>query len=191
MGQADARSVSTRSGTAASSSSRPRPTAASRRRPGRWPAATLTIERTGGRGAGEDDLQEDHVVAGVEAAAEFDARGRERYASGPFSWSRYRRSAAAARSSSPTVSPVTGSLRSGATSASGPRTKKRSRKRGCGTVQARRSSTTSSPSRIRSRSSVRGAPGIRPLAAEVAARSRAARRAARARRARSRRPRRR
>ena len=61
------------------------------------------------------------------------------------------------RSNSPALSPVTGSRRSGATSASGPSTKKRSRKRGCGTCSPG-SSTTSSPNNTRSRSSVRGAP---------------------------------
>ena len=51
-----------RSGTAPSSSSPPRPTAASR--PQTWSLAggKLTIERTGGRGPSDDGLQEDHLV---------------------------------------------------------------------------------------------------------------------------------
>ena len=53
---------------------------------------------------------------------------------GPYSQRRYRASSASNfRSSSQALSPVTGSIMSGATSASGPRTKKRSRKRGWGT----------------------------------------------------------
>ena len=58
--------------------------------------------------------------------------------------------------SADTGDPVAGSCRSGAISASGSSTKRRSRKRGCGTTRSGSSSTTS-PSRIRSRSSVRGA----------------------------------
>ena len=56
--------------------------------------------------------------------------------SGPNWGRRYRASSASNfRSSSHALSPVTGSTMSGATSASGPRTKKRSRKRGCGTCR--------------------------------------------------------
>ena len=92
-------------------------------------------------------------------------------------------------SNSPTVRPVTGSRQSGAISASGASTNARSRNRGCGTVRPG-SSSTASPYRIRSRSSVRGAPGA-AARARTGARSRAGASAARAGRATSpRRPRR-
>jgi HAE1 family hydrophobic/amphiphilic exporter-1 len=59
--------------------------------------------------------------------------------------------------SSRIVFPVTGSIQSGAISASGASTNRRSRNRGCGTVKPS-ASITLSPYRIRSRSIVRGAP---------------------------------
>ena len=62
----------------------------------------------------------------------------------------------ATASSSTTVFPLTGSRRSGATAASGSSTNRRSRNRGCGTTSPG-SSTTTLPTRIKSRSSVRGA----------------------------------
>ena len=78
-----------------------------------------------------------------------------------------------------TVRPVTGSTRSGAISASGSRTNRRPRKRGCGTTKDG-SFVTSLPNSTRSISSVRGAPRAgrsrprsRSIAKRAAKRSRA------------------
>ena len=74
------------------------------------------------------------------------------------------------RSSALIVLPVAGSIQPGATSASGSSTKSRSRNLGCGTTSPG-SSIRSSPNRIKSRSSVRGAIGdgrVRPASRSIA-----------------------
>ena len=115
-------------------------------------------------------LQEEHVEkeAGGRRQTRFVSKGRQEPLPLASFVSRIRisppvspispRPSADSCNSSHTFKPVTGSTRSGATSASGPSTKKRSRNRGCGTWRPGESSSVS-PRRIRSRSRVRAAPG--------------------------------
>ena len=120
----------------------------------------LTIERTGGRGAVEDDLQEDHLVRSSKLVELESARGRRASCFRPFLYRRPLRTGCptAARSSSPTVRPDDRVPQIAAHFRERPEHEEAGRNRGCGTVRPS-SSTTSSPARIRSRSRVRGAPG--------------------------------
>ena len=136
----------------------------------KWSLAgsALTIEPTNARGT------QKMVYKKQIEYRQFGSKKGRRILAGPFLFraaasaaGAYRLSSLSnARSSSHTFSPVSGSRMSGAISASGPSTKKRSLKRGCGTSRPG-SLTRLSPNRIRSRSSVRGAPGNGRVAAEV------------------------
>ena len=107
----------------------------------------LTVESTGGRGTAEARLQEDHVVGQRAEQLELRPSSVQLSASGhrahrcagsaTFALTSGASSrSAASPAAAPTPSgPMTGSTRSGATSASGPSTKKRSRNRGCGTCE--------------------------------------------------------